>query len=55
MGAIKSYLHNWLEEYGFNLGYDMSNAPEFEDMDWVADDNIDAEAYWKQRKEKDNE
>ena len=46
MGKIKSYLHSWLEEYGYDLGYDMSNAPEFEDMDWVVNDEIDAHEYW---------
>ena len=52
MGKLKGYVEDWLQDYGYDLGYDMSNAPEFDDMNWVADDNIDAEAYWKQRKEK---
>ena len=46
MGKIKSHIHGWLEEYGFSLGYDMSNAPEIGDLNWVANDNIDAQTYW---------
>ena len=47
MGKMKSYLHDWMEEYGYELGYDMSNAPELPDLWWVADSGINAEEYWK--------
>ena len=47
MGKMKSYLHDWLEEYGYELGYDMSNAPELPDLWWGADSGINAEEYWK--------
>ena len=46
MGAIKKYLHDWLENFGYELGYDMANAPEIDDLDWVANDDIDAKEYW---------
>ena len=49
MGKIKNHIYGWLEDYGFALGYDMSNAPEFEDMDWVVNDNIDAQEYWNNK------
>ena len=49
---MKNHVYGWLEDYGFALGYDMSNAPNFEDMDWVADDNINAKAYWENKKNK---
>ena len=55
MGKMKNHVHGWLEEYGFDLGYDMSNAPEFEDMDWVADDGIDAQEYWENKKDKEKQ
>ena len=49
MGTIKKYIHSWLEEYGYNLGYDMGNAPDLPDLWWVAEDRVDAEDYWKSR------
>ena len=49
MGKMKNHVYGWLENYGFALGYAMSNAPEFEDMDWVANDNIDAQEYWNNK------
>ena len=49
MGAIKSYLHEWLENWGHNLGYSMSNAPDFSDLDKVAEDQIKAEKYWENK------
>ena len=55
MGKMKNHIHGWLEEYGFDLGYDMSNAPEFNDMDWVADDGIDAQEYWENKKNKEKQ
>ena len=55
MGAIKKYLHDWLENFGYELGYDIANVPDLGDLDAVASDDIDAETYWRQRKEKDNE
>jgi len=53
MGKLKSHLQDWLDKYGHKLGYDMSNAPEFEDMDWVVNDNVDAQSYWETKKEGD--
>ena len=46
---MKNHVYGWLEDYGFALGYDMSNAPEFQDMDWVANDNIDVQEYWNNK------
>ena len=50
MSKIKGHLHDWLENYGFDLGFDFSNAPNFEDLNWVADDRIDADTYWSNYK-----
>tara|TARA_R100001015_G_C4635064_1_gene203360 strand:- start:11629 stop:11793 length:165 start_codon:yes stop_codon:yes gene_type:complete len=47
MGKIKNYLHDWLEEYGYDLGYDIDNAPELPDLWWVADGHVNPETYWK--------
>ena len=30
MGKIKRYLEDWLENYGYDLGYDMSNVPDLD-------------------------
>ena len=32
MGLIKSFIQDWLEEYGYDLGYDWDNLPALEDM-----------------------
>ena len=53
MGKMKNHVYGWLEDYGFALGYDMSYAPESEDMDWVVNDNVDAQSYWETKKEGD--
>ena len=49
MGRIKNHIHDWLESYGYDLGYDMGNAPDLPDLWWVAEDRIDAEDYWKNK------
>jgi|TARA_R100000353_G_scaffold2419_1_gene3618 hypothetical protein len=54
MGKIKNHIHEWLEAYGYDLGYDMTNAPELSDLWWVADSKVDSETYWNDKyKEKD--
>ena len=53
MGKIKNHIHDWLESYGYDLGYDMGNAPDIPDLWWVAEDGIDAEEYWKSRNVED--
>ena len=55
MGKMKNNIYGWLEDYGFELGYDISNAPEFEDMDWVASDGVDAQEYWENKKDKEKQ
>ena len=37
MGKVKDYLHEWLEETGFELGYDMMTSPEIDELEWVAE------------------
>ena len=32
MGLLKGYIHDWLEEFGFDLGYDWDNLPDLSDM-----------------------
>ena len=49
MGKVKNFIYDWLENYGFSLGYDMHNAPEIEDLNWVANDNVDAQTYWENK------
>ena len=51
MGAIKSYLHEWLENWGHELGYDMSNVPDLGDLDAVVESKIDAETYWEDKQD----
>ena len=32
MGKIKDAVQDWLEDYGYELGYDFTNLPNLEDM-----------------------
>ena len=50
MGKIKNHIHDWLESYGYELGYDMGNAPDIPDLWWVAEDKVDASIYWENKK-----
>ena len=47
MGKIKGHAEGWLEEYGYRLGYDMSNLPDIGDFWWIVDNNVKATTYWK--------
>ena len=33
MGKIKGHIQEWLETYGYDLGYDMDNLPPMSEMD----------------------
>tara|TARA_B100001250_G_scaffold364889_1_gene345260 strand:- start:18 stop:161 length:144 start_codon:yes stop_codon:yes gene_type:complete len=33
MGMMKSFIFDWLEMYGFELGYDWGNLPDISMMD----------------------
>ena len=33
MGLLKGYVQDWLETYGYDLGYDWGNLPDLSDMD----------------------
>ena len=46
MGKVKDYLHEWLEETGFELGYDMMTSPDIDELEWVAENEIDSWTYW---------
>ena len=51
MGKMKNHLQDWLETYGYRLGYDISNAPDLPDLWWVADSNVDSQPYWEGKNE----
>ena len=46
MGDIKSYVQDWLEDSGNDLGYDMDSLPEMQDIDWIAKDKVEASMYF---------
>ena len=50
MGFMKRYLEEWLENYGWELGYDMANVPDLDELDYVVENDIDAKTYWTIRK-----
>ena len=32
MGLLKGYVQDWLENYGYDLGYDWDNLPDLSEM-----------------------
>ena len=32
MGLLKGHIQDWLEEFGYDLGYDWDNLPDLSDM-----------------------
>ena len=47
MGKLKSVLEDWLDNYGHELGYDMTNYPSMEDWDNIRIKKIDAREYYE--------
>ena len=41
MGMMKGFIHEWLEDFGFELGYDWDNLPSLSDM------NADTPPAWE--------
>ena len=33
MGLLKGFIHDWLEQHGWELGYDWNNLPSIDMMD----------------------
>ena len=50
MGKIKEAIQDFLENGGYALGYDMSNAPALDDLKNVLNNDIDAYSYWSDNK-----
>ena len=46
MGKIKDRVQDWLEDYGYELGYDINNCPDMIDWDIIQQNNIDAFTYY---------
>lgn len=49
MGKIKEHAQEFLENGGYELGFDMSNLPEIQDFDYVLKKSLDAQEYSEQR------
>ena len=47
MGKLKGVLEDWLDNYGHELGYDMTNYPSMEDWDNIRINKIDAREYYE--------
>ena len=52
MGKMKGVLEDWLDNYGYSLGYDMTNYPDMNDWDDIKINNINAEDYYEDKKDK---
>jgi len=48
MGDLKSYVQDWLEGGGYDLGYCIETLPEMRDMDWIISSNVDARLYFEE-------
>ena len=49
MGKIKAHAQDFLEEGGYDLGYDMSNLPELADFKYVLKEQLDPQDYRTKR------
>ena len=47
MGKLKGVLEDWLDNYGHELGYDMTNYPSMEDWDNIRINKITAKEYYE--------
>ena len=54
MGKLKSVLEDWLDNYGHELGYDMTNYPSMEDRDNIRINKIDAREYYENYRSRSN-
>ena len=50
MGRMKSHIQEWIDTHGWELGYDMGNVPDLDELDYVVENKIDAHTYWTVRK-----
>ena len=46
MGKLKNAIQDWLEDYGYSQGFDMTNYPAIEDWDSIKINNLDAKEYY---------
>ena len=54
MGKLKGVLEDWLDNYGHELGYDMTNYPSMEDWDNIRINEIDAREYYENYRSRSN-
>ena len=52
-GKIKSYVQDWLDRCGYDLGYDTNTAPSIDDMDTVEQNSVQVWEYHDYESEKD--
>ena len=53
MGKLKGYVQDWLDEYGFRMGFGWENHPStLEEMQIVRRKHQDAKEYYDNKKEK---
>ena len=54
MGKLKGVLEDWLDNYGHELGYDMTNYPSMEDWDNIRINKIDAREEYENYRSRSN-
>ena len=45
MGKLKSVVWDWMEETGFDLGYDWDNIPDLKEWGWISSKRITLTEY----------
>ena len=50
MGKMKEAVQDWLDDYGYDLGYDMSNYPDIKDWDRIKLTKMKARVYYHNKK-----
>ena len=48
MSKLKNALWDWLEDYGYDLGYDWDNYPDISQLNDIKNNQITAKEYYGQ-------
>ncbi len=40
MSKLKNEIHDWLEDFGYDLGYTWNDLPDLSDMDRITENNV---------------
>ena len=52
MSKLKSFLEDWLDEYGHSQGFSIGHMPELSELDNIKLNKMDAQEYWESKTKK---